>query len=120
MHIPSKRRARGSAFTVIEVLVVIMIFAIAAALAIPTIVARKEKTHKAQCRSNLLAIEARKLPYVEGIKAGLTNNLVPTTLEKLYAGDDGRFIPHCPTQKGMYTIGSESEKPSCSILGHTL
>jgi hypothetical protein len=94
---------------------VVAIIGLLAAVAIPNLLKAKKNAQVNGCKANLRTIEA---------------NIIQWSLDKRKADDaevsmedladyfkDG--IPRCPA-RGVYTLGTVSDKPTCSTVGHTL
>ena len=100
-----KRMLKG--FTLVEIMIVVAIIAILAAVAIPNFIKYRRSSQATACVSNLKQIQAAK---EQCLLAG------DTAFTKLY-GDTGyiKVEPHCPAQLEVsYTVGDATTDPSCS------
>ena len=105
-------KKRNQGFTLVEIMIVVAIIAILAAVAIPNFVKYRRNSQAAACVSNLKQIQAA----VEQCKlAGKTVNA-----ENLY-GATGyiKVEPKCPAQPSVsYTLPTDdTSDPTCSYTG---
>ncbi len=104
------------AFTLIEIMIVVLIIGILLAIAIPNFMTARDTSRANACISNLEEISAAKQEYA--MDQRLTNSAVPTQSELVPT-----YINHwplCPSQ-GTYTINAVSVDPTCSVGGtHSL
>ena len=111
--------SRRSAFTLVEIMIVVAIIGLLAAIAIPNFIKAREASQKNACIANLKQIDGAKNTWALENKA--VNSTVVTTANlygpTLYIRDE----PTCPAN-GTYTLGVVSDKPVCSFstVGHTL
>jgi prepilin-type N-terminal cleavage/methylation domain-containing protein len=111
--------SRKSGFTLVEIMIVVAIIGLLAAIAIPNFIKARESSQKNACIANLKQIDGAKNTWALENKKVSTdtpgtgaNGLYGATL---YIRDE----PTCPAAGG-YTIGTVSEKPKCNVAGHTL
>jgi prepilin-type N-terminal cleavage/methylation domain-containing protein len=114
MRLNSSRR---SAFTLVEIMIVVAIIGLLAAIAIPNFIKAREVSQKGACIANLKQIEGAKSTWA------LENRQISTATMT----DDDLFGPTvyirekpvCPAD-GSYDLGTVSEKPTCDVDGHSL
>ena len=101
-----KRMLKG--FTLVEIMIVVAIIAILAAVAIPNFIKYRRSSQATACVSNLKQIQAAK---EQALMAGKTTLDAAT----LY-GATGyiKVEPKCPAG-GTYTIGDATTDPTCSF-----
>jgi len=95
-------------FTLVEIMIVVAIIAILAAVAIPNFINYRKQSQATACINNLKQIQSAK---EQALMAGKT----AAALTDLVGND--KYIktnPTCPT-KGSYTIGDATTDPTCSI-----
>lgn len=106
-------------FTLVEIMIVVAIIGLLAAIAIPNYARARTDAQRKACIKNLTTIESAK--QVWGLEKGKTNGDEPSKGE-LYGAD--LYIkaePACPAG-GSYTINAIGTAASCSKAadGHTL
>lgn len=108
-----KRNKAG--FTLVEIMIVVLIIALLAAIAIPSFVRARERSRASGCINNLRQIDAAKEQWA------MENN---ANQGDAFAGDLANYIkgvaagatPTCPSS-GTYTIAAIGANPTCSIGG---
>lgn len=101
---------RNQGFTLVEIMIVVAIIAILAAVAIPNFIKYRQNSQAAACVSNLKQIEAA----FEQAKLADSSN-VPSDVSGLVGSD--KYIkntPKCPAG-GKYSLGDEKTGPTCSL-----
>ena len=109
-------RGTSSAFTLLEIMIVVTLIGVLAAMAIPNIKTAMERAQAKACITNLRNIDAAKIQWM-----GTVNKTsAETPLDEDLFGED-KFIrdkPKCPSG-GTYDLRAAGAKPACSIPGHS-
>lgn len=109
--------SRRAGFTLVEIMIVVAIIGLLAAIAIPNFVKARASSQKNSCLANLKQIDGAKSTWA--LEARKTNTDVPAATE-LYGPDAYiREQPQCPAA-GTYTVNAVNAKAVCSVEEHTI
>ena len=110
---------RKSAFTLVEIMIVVAIIGLLAAIAIPNFVKARQTAQKNACISNLRQIDGAKETWALENRVGPEDAVVadgPTGVNSYIKGGQ---TPLCPAG-GKYDYGVLNGKPTCTVTGHTI
>ena len=110
---------KKSGFTLVEIMIVVAIIGLLAAIAIPNFVRARTTSQTNACINNLRQIDGAKQQWA--LENHQTSAAAPGSAvlrPYLGRGTAGSW-PSCPAN-GSYSIGSVSTAPTCNIANHVL
>jgi prepilin-type N-terminal cleavage/methylation domain-containing protein len=111
-----KKSMKKQGFTLVEIMIVVAIIGLLAAIAIPSFQKSREATRKNTCINNLRQIDSAKEQWA--LETNAADDATPEEAD-VTAYIKGGALPECPSD-GTYTIGAMGTAPSCDVDGHAL
>lgn len=109
---------KRSGFTLVEIMIVVAIIGLLAAIAIPSFIRARQNTQQSTCVNNLRLIDGAKDQYAleNGKSSGdpVDNNAISAYMKQ--------GVPTCPIGAGVYILGNVGVDPTCpnvAVAGHT-
>ena len=110
-------KSRNAGFTLVEIMIVVAIIGLLAAIAIPNFVKARTASQRAACIANLKQIDGAKATWaLENKKTGVDS---PSAADLYGPTKYIRDEPTCPGG-GTYSINSVDVRPTCTVTDHTI
>ena len=113
----SKIRSNKAAFTLVEIMIVVAIIGLLAAVAVPNFIRARLTAQQNTCIATLRQLEAAKQLW--GLETRQAATAVPTDSDLVGPTLYVRNPPICPVG-GTYSYNAISELTTCTITSHTL
>lgn len=111
------RTGAEKGFTLVEIMIVIAIIGLLAAIAIPNFLRHREYTQTQACIANLSKIDSAK--HIWGVENKKSTTDVPEDSDLFGAVQYIKVKPECPAS-GTYTLQEIGVHPTCDVLNHEL
>jgi prepilin-type N-terminal cleavage/methylation domain-containing protein len=108
---------RNRAFTLVEIMIVVLIIGILMAIAVPNFVKARESSRRNTCIANLKQVDSAKEQWAMDTRKNAGDTCAMTDLVGTAAYL--KATPVCPSG-GTYTVAAVGTNPTCSISGHAL
>src|SRR5256885_6862911 len=106
---------RKAGFTLVEIMIVVAIIALLAAIAIPNFVKARTASQRAACIANLKQIDGAKATWALENKKNGTD--LPGVADLYGPSKYIRDEPSCPGG-GTYSINNVDARPTCTVSHH--
>lgn len=103
-------RLNRKGFTLVEIMIVVAIIGLLAAIAIPNFVKARETAQKNACINNMRQIDSAKHQWALEYKKGSADTPTSASVGAYIRGG----YPGCPVSGTTYTIGNMITLPSCT------
>ena len=114
------RTSRKSGFTLVEIMIVVAIIGLLAAIAIPNFVKARTTSQQNACINNLRQYDGAVQQYALENKLPSTGTYTMAVLQPYIKLTSQNNLPACPAG-GSYTAGGNvTVPPTCNITGHNL
>jgi prepilin-type N-terminal cleavage/methylation domain-containing protein len=109
------KNVRKAGFTLVEIMIVVAIIGLLAAIAIPNFVKARATSQANACINNLRQIDAAANQYALENKAKTGDNIAfPTALQPYIKLNSAGSIPGCPAG-GSYADATVGATPTCTL-----
>jgi prepilin-type N-terminal cleavage/methylation domain-containing protein len=116
-----RNKSKKFGFTLVEIMIVVAIIGLLAAIAIPNFVRARTTAQQNACINNLRQIDGAKQQWALEMKANQTASPQDTDIQPYMGRGSAGTLPSCPadssrTFDNSYSINNLQTAPACKIL----
>ena len=112
--------SKKSGFTLVEIMIVVAIIGLLAAIAIPNFVKARTTSQQNACINNLRQYDGAVQQYALENKLPSTAGYAMTDLLPYIKLTSGNTLPTCPAGGSYAAGGNVTVPPTCNITGHNM
>jgi prepilin-type N-terminal cleavage/methylation domain-containing protein len=117
-------KSRKMGFTLVEIMIVVAIIGLLAAIAIPNFVRARTTSQQNACINNLRQIDGAKQQWALEQKVAATASPANTDIQPYMGRGTGGTLPTCPADSSItfatsYTVDTVQNAPACKIVPAT-
>ena len=113
------RTSKKSGFTLVEIMIVVAIIGLLAAIAIPNFVKARTTSQQNACINNLCQMDGAIQQYALENKLAAGSSVSLTAIQPYIKLTSANNLPACPAG-GSYNVTTVDANPTCNIPNHVL
>jgi prepilin-type N-terminal cleavage/methylation domain-containing protein len=113
------RTSKKSGFTLVEIMIVVAIIGLLAAIAIPNFVKARTTSQQNACINNLRQMDGAIQQYALENKLAAGSGVSLTAIQPYIKLTSANALPACPAG-GSYNVTTVDANPTCNIPNHVL